>query len=127
MTFLGILQILVFFALVTALVKPLGSFMAKVFNGERTFLSPIFAPVERVIYAACGVNPAQEQHWTTYTVAMLLFNVVGLLLLYLLQRFQQVLPLNPRALGPIAPTWPSIRPSVLRPTPTGRVTFPRRP
>ncbi len=103
MTFLGILQILVFFALVTALVKPLGSFMAKVFNGERTFLSPIFAPVERVIYAACGVNPAQEQHWTTYTVAMLLFNVVGLLLLYLLQRFQQVLPLNPRALGPIAP------------------------
>ncbi|MFN8482385.1 MAG: potassium-transporting ATPase subunit KdpA [Anaerolineae bacterium] len=103
MTFLGILQILVFFALVTALVKPLGAYMAKVFNGERTFLSPVLAPVERVIYAACGVNPAQEQHWTTYTVAMLLFNVVGLLLLYLLQRLQPVLPLNPQGVDAVAP------------------------
>ncbi|MFN8471013.1 MAG: potassium-transporting ATPase subunit KdpA [Anaerolineae bacterium] len=103
MTFLGILQILIFFALVTALVKPVGAYMAKVFNGERTFLSPILVPVERVIYAACGVKPEQEQHWTTYTVAMLLFNVVGLLLLYFIERFQQVLPLNPQGLGPLAP------------------------
>ncbi|MFN8497153.1 MAG: potassium-transporting ATPase subunit KdpA [Anaerolineae bacterium] len=103
MTFLGILQILVFFALVTALVKPVGSYMARVFNGERTFLSPVLAPVERVIYAACGVAPEQEQHWTTYTIAMLLFNVVGLLLLYLIQRLQPALPLNPQGLDAVAP------------------------
>ncbi len=103
MTLLGILQILIFFALVTALVKPVGIYMTRVFNGERTFLSPILVPVERVIYAASGVNPAQEQHWTTYTVAMLLFNVAGLLLLYLIERIQPVLPFNPQALGPVAP------------------------
>ncbi|MBS1910702.1 MAG: potassium-transporting ATPase subunit KdpA [Bacteroidetes bacterium] len=103
MTFNGILQILLFFGLVLLLVKPLGAFMARVFNGERTFLHPVLGPVERFIYRVGGVDPNQEQHWTTYTIGMLLFSVVGLLLLYGLQRLQGVLPLNPQGLGAVAP------------------------
>ncbi|HVZ42034.1 MAG TPA: potassium-transporting ATPase subunit KdpA [Candidatus Kapabacteria bacterium] len=103
MTFNGILQILLFFGLVLLLVKPLGAFMARVFNGERTFLHPVLGPVERFIYRISGVDPNQEQHWTTYTIGMLLFSLVGLLLLYGLQRLQGVLPLNPQGLGAVAP------------------------
>lgn len=99
----GILQILLFLGVVTLLVKPVGLYMMRVFNGERTLLDPVLRPIERGIYAAMGVKPAEEQHWTTYTVAMLLFNLAGLLLLYLMQRVQASLPLNPQGLGPISP------------------------
>ena len=103
MTFNGIFQILLFFGLVLALVKPLGAFMARLFNGERTFLHPVLGPVERLIHRLCGIDPNQEQHWTTYTIGMLLFSVVGLLLLFALQRLQHILPFNPQGLGPVAP------------------------
>ncbi len=102
MTANGILQILILFGLVLACVKPLGLYMARVFARERTFLDPVLAPLERLIYRLSGVRPDVEQHWTTYTIAMLLFNVAGLLLLYLMQRVQHLLPFNPQGLGPIS-------------------------
>ena len=102
MTTNGIFQILLFFALVLACVKPLGIYMARVFERERTFLDPILVPVERLIYRLGGVHPEREQHWTTYTAAMLLFNVAGLLVLYFIQRVQHLLPLNPQALPAIS-------------------------
>src|SRR6185436_14321171 len=95
MTVNGWLQIAIYFAVLTALVVPLGRFMARVFEGERTFLSPALRPVEVLIYRVSGVNETREQHWTTYTVAMLLFNAAGFLLAYAIQRLQGVLPLNP--------------------------------
>jgi len=102
MTANGVFQILILFGFVLVCVKPLGSYMARVFARERTFLDPAFAPIERVIYRMSGVDPGIEQHWTTYTVAMLLFNLAGLLLLYLMQRIQHLLPLNPQGLRPIS-------------------------
>ncbi len=83
--------------------KPLGIYMARVFAGERTLLSPVLGPVERVIYRICGVDPAVEQRWTAYTVGMLLFNVAGLVLLYFILRLQNVLPLNPQGLDALKP------------------------
>ncbi len=102
MTVNGVLQILLFFGIVLALTKPLGTYMARVFNRERTFLDAVLGPIERLIYRVSGVKPDVEQHWTTYTIAMLLFNVAGLLVLYAMQRLQHLLPLNPQALGPIS-------------------------
>jgi potassium-transporting ATPase potassium-binding subunit len=95
MTLIGWILIVLYCAIVVALVKPLGGYMTRVFNGERTFLSPVLKPVEAVLYGAGGVEPDREQHWLTYTVAMLLFNAAGFLLLYALMRLQAVLPLNP--------------------------------
>ena len=99
----GWAQIALYFVVLTALVVPLGRFMARVFEGERTFLSPVFRPVEAVLYRAAGVDETREQHWLTYTVAMLLFNAAGFLLVYALQRFQAVLPLNPAGMPAVAP------------------------
>jgi potassium-transporting ATPase potassium-binding subunit len=103
MTANGVFQIVLYFGLVVLLVKPLGLYMAHVFNGQRTFLDPVLRPVERVIYWLGGVDPRQEQHWTTYTAAMLLFNLAGLVLLYALQRLQHVLPFNPQGFDPVGP------------------------
>ena len=103
MTLYGWTQILVFCAIVLALVKPLGSYMTRVFNGERTVLSPVLAPIERGLYALAGTHEREEQHWSGYAVALLLFNLAGLLLLYGLQRFQGLLPLNPDGMGTVAP------------------------
>jgi K+-transporting ATPase ATPase A chain len=103
MTANGVFQIALYFGLVVLLMKPLGLYMARVFNGERTFIDPVLRPVERVIYRLSGVDPRQEQHWTTYTAAVLLFNLSGLALLYGLQRLQHVLPLNPQDLGSVTP------------------------
>ncbi len=103
MTANGWVQIAIFAILVTASVKPLGHYMAKVFQGEHTFLSPVLRPVERAIYGICGVREADEQHWTTYTVAMLLFSIVGFLSLYALQRLQNALPFNPQGMGAVSP------------------------
>lgn len=103
MTTAGILQILLFIGLVLLLVKPLGLYMARVFNGEQVFLDRVAGPLERALYRIGGIDPKKEQHWTTYTIAMLLFNLAGFLILYLLQRMQHVLPLNPQELGAVSP------------------------
>jgi K+-transporting ATPase ATPase A chain len=103
MTWDGWAQIALYFVVLTALVVPLGRFMARVFEGERTFLTPVLRPVEVVLYRAAGVDERREQHWLTYTVAMLVFNAAGFLLAYALQRFQAVLPLNPAGMPAVAP------------------------
>ncbi|HEY7551646.1 MAG TPA: potassium-transporting ATPase subunit KdpA [Hyphomicrobiaceae bacterium] len=103
MTLLGWLQILLFCAIIAALVRPLGGYLTRVFNGERTLLSPILRPVEAALYAVGGVDEKREQHWTAYTAAMLLFHVGGFLILYALMRFQAVLPFNPAEQSAVAP------------------------
>jgi K+-transporting ATPase ATPase A chain len=104
MTTNGWLQIALFCVIIILITKPLGGYLTRVFNGERTFLSPILAPIERVIYRLCGVREEDEQHWVTYTVAMLVFSVAGFLLLYGLQRLQGVLPFNPAGQSNVEPT-----------------------
>ena len=86
MTVIGWVQILLYCAIIIAIVPVLGAYMTRVFNGERTFLSPILRPVEIAIYKIAGVDERQEQHALTYTVGMLLFHVGGLLILYVLMR-----------------------------------------
>jgi K+-transporting ATPase ATPase A chain len=103
MTLVGWVQILLYCAIVVALVKPLGWYMTAVFNGERTFLSPVLRPVERALYWAGGVDEKQEQHWLTYTIAMLFFHVGGFLILYFLLRLQGWLPFNPAGMSAMAP------------------------
>ena len=103
MTLVGWIQILLYCAIVVALVKPLGWYMTRVFNGERTFLSPVLRPVEAALYWAGGVDEKQEQHWLTYTVAMLFFHVGGFLILYFLLRLQGGLPFNPAGMSAVAP------------------------
>jgi K+-transporting ATPase ATPase A chain len=102
MTVIGWIQILLFCAIVVALVKPLGWYMTRVFNGERTFLSPVLRPVERGLYRIGGVDERREQHWLTYTVAMLLFHVGGFLIIYGLMRLQALLPFNPQDQSAVA-------------------------
>jgi potassium-transporting ATPase potassium-binding subunit len=104
MTLNGWLQILFFLALVLAVTKPLGIFMARVFSRERTFLDPALRPVERLIYKLTGVDGAREMRWTEYAQACLLFSGVSMLVLYLLQRVQAWLPLNPQGLVNIEPS-----------------------
>jgi len=99
----AIIQIGLFIALVTAISVPLGHYMARVFAGEKTHLDPLLKPVERLIYRLGGVHPENEQTWVEYAVAMLLFSAAGMLLLYGLERLQGWLPLNPQALGAVAP------------------------
>ncbi|MGH9903860.1 MAG: potassium-transporting ATPase subunit KdpA, partial [Pyrinomonadaceae bacterium] len=86
MTLNGWIQILLFLALVLLVTKPLGLLMARVFGGERNFLSPVLRPVERLLCRLTGVDESREMRWTEYAVAMLLFSVVSMLVLYLLQR-----------------------------------------
>lgn len=99
MTANGIIQILLFFALLLITVKPLGAYMARVFEGEGTFLSPVLRPVERGLYRVFGVDENHDMAWTTYAVALLLFSAVGLLLTYALLRLQGSLPFNPQKFG----------------------------
>jgi K+-transporting ATPase ATPase A chain len=98
MTLNGWLQILLFTVIVIALAKPVGVFLTHVFSGERTFLHPVFRPIERIIYKLTGVREEREMHWSEYAAAMLLYSLVSLLVLYLLQRLQGYLPLNPQNL-----------------------------
>ena len=102
MTLIGWIQIFLYCAIVVALVKPLGWYMTRVFNGEATFLSPVLRPVERGIYWIGGVDERREQHWLTYTVAMLLFHVGGFLIIYGLMRLQALLPFNPAEQSAVA-------------------------
>ncbi|MBV9929218.1 MAG: potassium-transporting ATPase subunit KdpA [Acidobacteria bacterium] len=94
----GWLQILLFLAVVLAVTKPLGLFMTRVFEGERTFLHPLLRPVERLVYRLTGVDERREMRWTEYAASMLLFSLVSMLALYLIQRLQGVLPINPQGL-----------------------------
>src|SRR5579871_3306838 len=95
MTAIGWIQIFLFCAIIAALAKPLGWYMTRVFNGERTLLSPLLRPIEVAIYWIGGVDEKREQHWLTYTLAMLFFHVGGFLILYALMRLQAALPFNP--------------------------------
>ncbi len=99
MTINGWIQILIFCGIIIALVKPLGSYMTRVFTGERTFLSPVLVPIERGLFRLAGTSEREEQHWTSYAAAMLLFNLAGFLLLYFLQRAQGSLPFNPMGMS----------------------------
>ena len=103
MTIIGWIQIILFCAIIVALTPVLGAYMTRVFNGERTFLSPVLRPVEAALYWVGGVDEKREQHWLTYTVAMLLFHVGGFAILYALMRFQAVLPFNPAEQSAVAP------------------------
>src|ERR1700746_2257872 len=96
MTSLGILQISVFFALIFVCTKPLGAYMARVFQGERTFMHPLLRWLEVVTYKCIGVKEEVEQRWTTYTAALLSFSIFGFLFTYLIQRAQGFLPFNPQ-------------------------------
>src|ERR1700756_1679598 len=102
MTVIGWVQILLYCAIVAALVVPLGGYMTRVFNGERTLLSPVLRPVEAALYWIGGVDERREQHWVTYTVSMLFFHVGGFLILYALMRLQAFLPFNPAEQSAVA-------------------------
>jgi K+-transporting ATPase ATPase A chain len=103
MTVNGILQIAFYLVVLILLVKPMGGFMARVYEGERTILDRILGPAERLMYRLAGVDPNQEMNWKTYAIAMLLFNLLGFLVVYALQRFQQFLPLNPQGMAAVSP------------------------
>ncbi len=103
MTPFGWLQVLLYLVLLLLLVKPLGAYMARVYQGEHTLLDPVVQPVERLAYRLAGVRPGDEMDWKTYAVALLLFNVLGLVMVYVLQRLQGLLPLNPQGFGAVTP------------------------
>jgi potassium-transporting ATPase potassium-binding subunit len=103
MTVLGWIQILIFSAIIIAITPTLGAYLTRVFSGERTFLSPLLLPLERAIYNVAGVDERHEQHAVTYTIAMLLFHIGGLVILYVLMRTQQWLPFNPAEQSAVAP------------------------
>jgi len=102
MTVNGWIQILLFLVLIFAVTKPLGVFMTRVFNRERTFLDPLGRPVERLLYRVTGVDENHEMRWTEYAVSMLMFSGVSMLLLYLIERVQRWLPWNPQKFGAVA-------------------------
>ncbi|MBV8067874.1 MAG: potassium-transporting ATPase subunit KdpA [Candidatus Eremiobacteraeota bacterium] len=103
MSAIGWLQAIVFFLIVLALTKPLGSYMARVFEGERTWLSPVLVPVEKFIYRICGVRETHEMTWYAYALSMLAFSLIGLAYLYILLRTQKWLPFNPAHIDNMAP------------------------
>lgn len=103
MTVNGWLQILLFLVLVFLVTKPMGVFMARVFNRQKTFLDPVLRPIERLLYRVTGVNEDHEMRWSEYAIAMLLFSVVSMIVLYLMQRLQGYLPFNPQKLGAVNP------------------------
>jgi K+-transporting ATPase ATPase A chain len=103
MTVNGWFQIILYLLVVLAVTKPLGVFMARVFNRERTFLDPVMRPLERLLYRVTTVDENHEMRWTEYALSMLLFSGVSMLVLYGIQRLQQFLPWNPQKLGALAP------------------------
>ena len=103
MTANGYLQLALYVVVLLALAKPLGAYMARIYQNEPAVLNRIGAPFENLLYRLCGIDPAQEMRWTQYALAMLWFNLVGLLAVYALQRFQAILPLNPESLGAVSP------------------------
>src|SRR6476620_9099085 len=104
MTANGWFQILLFLGVVFLLTKPIGIFMTRVFNREHTFIDPVLRPIERLLYRVTGVDENHEMRWTEYAVAMLLFSLVSMIVLYAMERLQGHLPLNPQKLGAVNPT-----------------------
>ena len=127
MTANGWIQIAIFAALVVAFVVPLGSYMARVFAGERTPLSPVLIPVEGIFYRLAGVDARHEQSWISYAVSALLFNLAGFALLYALQRLQGVLPLNPQGFAGVSPDLALNTSISFLTNPTGRTMAARAP
>ena len=103
MTFIGWTQIVLYCAILAAITPLLGGYITRVFNGERTFLSPVLRPVEGALYATAGIDEKHEQHWLSYAGGMLLFHVGGFVILYALMRFQAALPFNPAEQSAVAP------------------------
>ena len=103
MTLNGWLQILFFLLAIFLVTRPLGSYMSAVFARRRTWLDPVLRPIERLVYRLSGVDETHDMRWTEYAVALLLFSVVSMLVLYAIQRLQHVLPFNPQGFGPVAP------------------------
>ncbi len=103
MNIMSWLQFPLYIGVLLILVKPLGGYMARVYQGERTFLSPVIAPIERAVLRLAGIKSDDEMTWKTYAIIVLLFNLVGFFFLYLLLRFQQILPLNPQVLESVSP------------------------
>src|SRR5215468_9099809 len=99
MTGMGVFQIVLFLALILICAKPLGSYMARVFEGRRTFLHPVLRWLEVLTYKAAGIREDVEQRWTQYAASLLSFSIFGFLLTYLLQRTQGLLPFNPQHFG----------------------------
>jgi K+-transporting ATPase ATPase A chain len=97
------LQLIVYMVVLIALAKPLGLYMTRVYQGDHTFLDPVLRPVEKIIYRLSGVHPDEEMNWKIYAIAMMLFNGLGLLVVYALQRLQGFLPLNPAGFGAVTP------------------------
>src|SRR6266540_5932095 len=97
----GWVQILIFFLVILAVTKPLGIYLFRVFEGDQQPLPRFFGPIERGLYRLCGVNPREQQTWTDYTFALLLFSALTLLVTYAIERLQHVLPLNPQQFGPV--------------------------
>jgi len=103
MTLNGWLQIALYCVLLLLITRPIGGYMARVFSGERTWLSPVLRPLERMTYRVCGVEETQEQHWVSYAIAMLAFSFAGFVVLYGLQRLQAMLPFNPAGQSAVSP------------------------
>src|SRR5499426_3684338 len=103
MTLNGWLQILFFLLAIFLVTRPLGSFMARVFARQKTWLDPVMRPIERLVYRLTGDDEAREMRWTEYAVALLLFSVVSMIVLYALQRLQAELPFNPQGFAGVAP------------------------
>ena len=103
MTVNGWIQILLFIAIIVALTRPLGGYLDRVTEGQRTLLSPVLGPIERGFYRLCGINPSENQSWWVYCGGMLLFHLFGFALLYGLQRLQGILPFNPQDMSAVAP------------------------
>jgi K+-transporting ATPase ATPase A chain len=99
MTSIGVFQIFLYFLVLLALTKPIGLYMARLFEGERTFLHPVVRPLERLVYKLSGVDESNEQRWTHYAISLLAFSLVGILITYLVQRIQGMLPFNPQGFG----------------------------
>jgi K+-transporting ATPase ATPase A chain len=103
MSVFDVLQIVLYVVILIALAKPLGSFMARVFNGERNILSPVMAPVERFTYRMLGTKSDEEMNWKQYALAVLLFALLGVVTLFLIELLQGVLPFNPQHLPGVSP------------------------
>jgi potassium-transporting ATPase potassium-binding subunit len=103
MTIFGYLQIGLYLLILLLLVKPLGAYMTRVYQGEKVFLSPVIRPIEHFIYRIAGIQPAEEMTWKLYAIVMLIFNLAGLLLVYAILRLQSFLPLNPQSLSAVSP------------------------
>src|SRR5438105_13056554 len=103
MTANGWFQILFFVLVIFLITKPMGIFMARVFNREKTFLDPLLRPLEKLVYRLTGIDERHEMRWSEYTIAMLLFSGVSMTLLYLMERMQAWLPFNPQKLPHVEP------------------------